>query len=342
MDSAIHPTERVRNRALGCLAGVAMGDAMGMPGELWTRRHIQHHFGSITQFLPGPDGHFVVDGFRAGQYTDDTQQTLMLAEAIIANHGQVDADVVAQHLLAWADRVGASSGNFLGPSSAKTVEELRAGKAPRQLEAAGETNGAAMRIAPVGLVRGTQDLSRLVHDVHESCLFSHNTSVAIGGASFVAAVISAALDSHEENGPNLLAHCIDVGMQAAALGVSLGVEVVSASLIARIRLALRLASQAGSDEEFSQRLYDEVGCSVATIDSVASAAGLLARGQGDPLRVALLAANLGGDTDSIGAIATGMAGAMAGLDGIPGALLTTLLEVNGPQLLEVDLLQYRN
>src|SRR5699024_7304055 len=75
--------------AEGCLLGVALGDAMGMPGELWPRDRVRAHFTWIEEFLPGPDGHFVVDGFVAGQVTDDTQQTYMLAEAIIDGGGEV-------------------------------------------------------------------------------------------------------------------------------------------------------------------------------------------------------------------------------------------------------------
>src|SRR5699024_10960297 len=98
--------------------------------ELWPRDRVRAHFTWIEDFLPGPDGHFVVDGFVAGQVTDDTQQTFMLAEAIIDGDGEVRAERVARHLVDWADRVGASEGNFLGPSSARAIEKLRSGADP--------------------------------------------------------------------------------------------------------------------------------------------------------------------------------------------------------------------
>lgn len=41
-------------RILGALYGQALGDAMGMPSELWPRTRVKAHFGWIDSFLPGP------------------------------------------------------------------------------------------------------------------------------------------------------------------------------------------------------------------------------------------------------------------------------------------------
>lgn len=316
------------DRARGALAGVALGDAMGMPGELWPRAQVKAHFGWIDRFLPGPDGHFVVDGFVAGQSTDDTDQTFMLAEAILAADGRVDAQVVAQHLVAWADRVGASEGNFLGPSSARAIDKLRAGESPLDTGKGGETNGAAMRIAPVGIIAPSTDLEALVDDVVSATIMSHDTDIAVSGAALVAGVISAAIDSPAAAGEVSLRDVLDVGYRAASTGMQRGEKVVAASIVARARLAERIAAEAGDDETFLQELYDVVGASVATSETVPAAVGLLVRGQADPDRVAVLAANLGGDTDTIGAIATGMAGAISGMSAIGPELLATLTEVN--------------
>lgn len=47
-------------RILGALYGQALGDAMGMPSELWPRSRVKAHFGWIDRFLPGPDRKSVV------------------------------------------------------------------------------------------------------------------------------------------------------------------------------------------------------------------------------------------------------------------------------------------
>lgn len=316
------------DRAQGALAGVALGDAMGMPGELWPRERVVEHFGWIDRFLPGPDGHFVVDGFVAGQSTDDTDQTFMLADAILSAGGTVDAKVVAEHLVAWADRVGASEGNYLGPSSARAIGRLRAGESPLVTGKGGETNGAAMRIAPVGIVSGSADLGALVDNVVAATVMSHDTDVAVSGAALVAGVISAAIDGPDRWGRDGLQAVLETGFRAAELGLTRGEKVVAPSVVARARLAQQVAEEPTDDEVFLQRLYDVIGATVATTETVPAAVGLLVRGAADPVRVAVLAANLGGDTDTIGAIATGMAGAVSGCGAIPRDVLDTLVRVN--------------
>ena len=66
-----------------------------------------------------------------------------------------------------------------------------------------------------------------------------------------------------------------------------------------------------------RRLFDEVGATLNVPETVGAAFGLLALGQGDPKGTAILAANLSGDADTIGAIACAMAGAFAGFNAIP-------------------------
>lgn len=325
----IDGSEALRDRVLGSFYGVALGDAMGMPSELWPRARVLSHFGEITEFLPGPDGHFIVDGFQAGQVTDDTQQTLMLAGAIIDRDGRVDPEVVAKHLVAWADRVGATEGNFLGPSSAKAIAALRGGASPWETGKTGETNGAAMRIAPVGIMSRPDDLRVLVDRVEAACVASHHTDVAIGGASLVAGAIAAAIDSPSDGSvSDRVEAVLETAYEAAALGSERGEHVVSASVVSRSKIAVDLARTVRSDREFLQDLYDTVGASVGTTESVPAAIGIFARADGDPVRSALLAANLGGDTDTIGAIAGGLCGAFSGVSAIPSFYLERLNEVN--------------
>lgn len=321
--------DQLRDRVLGSFYGVALGDAMGMPSELWPREKVLAHFGEITEFLPGPDGHFVVDGYIAGQVTDDTQQTLMLAGAIIAEDGEVVAETVATHMVAWADRVGASEGNFLGPSSARAIDALRNGASPWETGKTGETNGAAMRIASVGLLSRPDNLTLLVDRVEASAVASHHTDVAVSGASLVAGVIAAAVESEAKSPTGeRIDSILEVGYAAAGLGFHRGERVVAGSVVEKSKLAVRIARSNASDFEFLQELYDVVGASVATTDSVPSAVGLFVRAGGDPSRSAYLAANLGGDTDTIGAIAGGMCGAFSGFAAIPHHYVQKLNAVN--------------
>lgn len=308
--------------AHGALLGVALGDALGMPGELWPRKRIQRHFGRITEFLPGPEGHFVVDGFAAGQVTDDTQQTIMLCEAIIDGDGQVDAEIVARHLVDWATRIGATQGSFLGPSSLRAIEALRNGVPVGESGARGDTNGAAMRITPVGVLCPSGDLDALVDAVEASCLPSHATDIAISGASMIAAAVSRAVDGGS------VEDCLAAALEAADLGMQRGNEQPGASLRRRTEWAIDRVARGGSEESVLGDIYDFLGAGVAMTEAVPTALALVALGAGDPVRTGLLAANLGGDTDTIGAMGVGVCGAIAGASGIPATHREQLERVN--------------
>lgn len=64
-------------------------------------------------------------------------------------------------------------------------------------------------------------------------------------------------------------------------------------------------------------ITDLVGTGVASQESVPAAFAVLEVAQGDPWQAAIISANLGGDTDTIGAIASGMAGACVGFSQLP-------------------------
>lgn len=332
------------DRALGSLYGVALGDAMGMPGELWSRPHIQSHFGEITEFLDGPDGHFVVDGFVAAQVTDDTQQMVMLAESIGHADGRVDVETLGTDLVAWADRVGASEGHFLGPTSAKVIEKLRQGADPLNTGVAGTTNGAAMRIAPIGVLCPSGDLDALLAEVAASCKIAHYTNIAIAGAAMIAAAISTAIDAERDEAPaQTIARAIDAALLAAVRGMAMGTDAAGASLVERTKLGVAAANADTSDEQFLQYVYDVVGASTETTESIPAALSIVVRAGGDPVRSALLSANLGGDTDTIGAIAGGVSGALGGYSSIPQDLVERLNAVNELPLVRLagSLTQFR-
>lgn len=59
---------KLEDRFAGCLVGLAIGDALGMPFEGMDPQAILAGRSRVTEFLPG-------DGLAAGQYADDTTRT---------------------------------------------------------------------------------------------------------------------------------------------------------------------------------------------------------------------------------------------------------------------------
>src|SRR5690606_7589903 len=82
--------------------------------------------------------------------------------------------------------------------------------------------------------------------------------------------------------------------------------------------------RAVSEEAALERVVADVGTGVQSEQSIPAAFAMLALADGDPWRAAVLSANLGGDTDTIGAIAAGMAGARRGFAALPAARVAQL------------------
>ena len=77
-----------------------------------------------------------------------------------------------------------------------------------------------------------------------------------------------------------------------------------------------------------EQVYQLVGTGTSTIESVAAAIAMVELAQTNPNRCAILCANLGGDTDTIGAMATAICGALHGVESIDIALKQQLDDVN--------------
>lgn len=95
------PMASTENRILGCLYGQAIGDAMGMPSELWTKNKVVDYFGWIDDFLPGPEENIAANEFSAGEFTDDTSQCVALMDAVIEANGKLEPLLIAKHIMIW-------------------------------------------------------------------------------------------------------------------------------------------------------------------------------------------------------------------------------------------------
>jgi ADP-ribosylglycohydrolase len=208
--------------------------------------------------------------------------------------------------------------DLLGPSTKRAVAAILAGVPPDEAGAAGTTNGAAMRIAPVGIAvpvalhARTPDvrLSTLVDHVVRASSVTHNTGIALAGAAAVAAAVSAGVSGAT------VARATALGVQAARLAAGRGHWVAGADVAARIEWAAGLVT--GHHQEVAANLiYTLVGTSLATQESVPAAFAVLAAVPADPWRACRLAASLGGDCDTIAAMTGAIAGACHGVGSFP-------------------------
>jgi len=352
----------ISKRARGALYGLAIGDALGMPTQMLSRAQIRDRWGALLAgFEPAPPGHPIAAGMPAGCVTDDTEQAVLLGRLLVTGHGTVDPGELAAALVDWERNMAArGSLDLLGPSTKRAVAAVLAGTPPEEAGAAGATNGAAMRITPVGIAVGVlhpgtrlvphpgtrldphpgtrldpypgtrldtypgtrldpavplppaleSRLSTLVDQVEMASMVTHNTGIALAGAAAVAAAVSAGVSGAT------IAEATALGVQAARIASARGQWVAGADVASRIAWAAGLVA-GRTPREAADLIYRLVGTSLATQESVPAAFAVLAAVPADPWQACLLAASLGGDCDTIAAMAGAITGACHGVQAFP-------------------------
>jgi ADP-ribosylglycohydrolase len=331
MITATEPSPgEVRSRALGSLYGLAIGDALGMPTESLSRAEIVARYGPlVVTFQPGPPGHPLAAGLPAGTVTDDTEQAVLLARLVAEGRGEVKAGALASRLLAWEELMRArGSLSLLGPSSRRALAAVAAGADIEQAGRSGATNGAAMRITPVGVATPSGDLGLLVDRVVAASRVTHNTGIALAGAAAVAAAVSAGIDGIPLPG------AIRLAVSAAASAAGRGHWIAGADVASRIGWAADLVAGLDRDQVIDT-VYRLVGTSLATQESVPAAFAVAAAAPGDPWLACQIAASLGGDCDSIAAMTGAICGASYGAGAFPQRARDTVASVNGLRLEEL-------
>ena len=329
------PGDRV-DRAAGALLGLAAGDALGMPVQSLPAAEVARRHGAITGFEPGPPDQPISPGAAAATVTDDTEQAVLLARLLVEGEGRVDPRALAAALTAWEEGVRErGSPDTLGPSTRAALRALAEGADPAESGREGTTNGAAMRIAPVGITvplaepTTGEGLRLLVEAVVRTSTPTHGTSVALAGACAVAAAVSAGV------GGASTGRALDVAVQAASAGVRRGRWVASADVAARTRWAVDLVAGL-APERAAELLVDLVGTSLAAAESVPVALAVASMHPCDPWAAACAAASLGGDADTIAAMAGAVVGACCGASALPPGVRERLVAANPAVLGDLD------
>ena len=330
--------QTLHNHVLGGLMGAALGDALGAA----TEQHqideiIQEHGGLLRKLVPPP-----VDTFSesdvAGLVTDDCSQMFALAEALIASGGDLNKESWLQALLHWSQT--SPMRHQMGPTTRPLLEALAhgenadhigvVGRSTRKLTSMGTTNGSAMRVAPAGLVH-PGDVEAAVALAWVTCQPTHDTQIAAAAAGAIAGGVATALLP----GAGVFG-VVGGALEGARLGEKIGRRegrfVAGPNVRRRIELAVNEALRASSFEEALRQIEATVGNSVMAVESVPAAIGIFVAAGGDALECAVGGANIGNDTDTIGAMAGAMAGALQGYDALPADMMATIQKVNAEDI----------
>lgn len=302
------------SRFQGCLMGVALGDAMGMPWETMSRRHILRVTDGVgvTGFVdPKQRTSSDTAHLKAGDTTDDTQLTVAVAESIIRKRAFVAEDMAQAHVQAYH-----SSAAGWGDTTKQAMQEFdlwttshgQRGRKPWTAATnSSRGNGVAMKVAPLALFHQRKEPRHLLEDVQNLGRMTHGDSLAWITAYAVALIIN------------------DVTQTG---------ECEFARLVPRIRYTEGKHGGARHvTHEFSRRLdtmngpyfhnasTDDLllttGCGFDAIESVSVAIACAMRHLDDPRAGLLEAINCGGDTDTNASMAGAILGARNGIEGWP-------------------------
>ncbi|OON96108.1 MAG: hypothetical protein ATN32_00995 [Candidatus Epulonipiscium fishelsonii] len=294
----------MRDKISGTIYGMALGDAMGMPSELWGINRIKNFFGTITTFLDGPKENEVACNYTRGQFTDDTSQALIILDSLLNTKFIPNKDDIGARLLDWAIKEDAVAKNILGPTSKAALTNLKENVPTKHITDKSLSNGSAMRISPIGCLFNPDDKEKMAKFIYEVSSATHTSDVTIAGAAMIAMAVSSSMVNSDMD------KVIEDVHQIEKIAKQLGAETFSASLMERTKIGIEIARNY-EGEEFLQKIYDIVGTGVNIIESVPAALAIAYYAK-DPNISCLLCANLGGDTDTIGAMSTAICGALKG------------------------------
>lgn len=311
----------LKDKIAGTLAGMVYGDAFGVPGELWPREKVRSRFGTIDKFLDGPEDNIVACYFKAGHYTDDSSQALVILNDLLKYGCVPETAILAKDLIAWVESMNGFEINLLGPSSKASLLAHVKGEDYTKYTKTALTNGAAMRIAPVGTFFNFDETKSLCRTVAKVSSVTHGTDVAIAGASMVAQAVASGLcgRSYDE--------MLEDICKAFDFAVTLGELTWAASIKDRLLNVLDKAKGCTDPDKFSLLVYNLVGTGTMTSESVTAALAIAYYCQ-DVEKAAFLCANMGGDTDTIGSMACAICGAFNGLSSIKNETISYLEKTN--------------
>ncbi len=130
-----------------------------------------------------------------GQLTDDFSSAYFVARHIADHDGEVTEKVVQEALIDWSEH-HVFFDRFAGPTTRLAIRRYKGEKIEKsggvELVTRQATNGAAMKISPIGLMNGG-NIDQAIRDAVTVTMVTHDNYLALSGACAVAAAVSHAL-----------------------------------------------------------------------------------------------------------------------------------------------------
>ncbi|MAT72697.1 MAG: hypothetical protein CMJ58_24725 [Planctomycetaceae bacterium] len=282
----------LEDRFVGCLLGLAVGDALGAFFEGQSTDYMTRHYRSAADLINNPP---------PGElwYTDDTQMAIGVARTLSVC-GAIEEKYLCRQ---FASNYDPNRG--YGGGARAVIEAMRHGHDHKYLAAdyfpgGSFGNGAAMRVAPVGLLF-RDDHDGVWEQARLSALPTHVHPLGIEGAQIVALAVAMASSVDQ----------LDRGVFFENL----------ASRCASLEYSGPLGRARRLEHVRDLGLFGNGIEATASAVTAIAAFGLTPDSYEETIGNAIL---LGGDTDTIAAMAGAISGAYLGVRAIPSHLLGKL------------------
>lgn len=279
-----------RARALGALAGVVFGDAIGMPAKGMPTEQVQELYHRSSSLKDAPTSHPTMPAAPAGTLTAVTSEVLASSSALLSE----------------------------GTSPLGGEAEDRAGD-----ELAGSRY--VLRAIPVGIATVTTDPEAFAEAVWQACGNENLTRQEFQAAALVAAAISLGIDKKNYRASGIISFLQEAINYVAALPPR-GSSNSEPDVLQAARNALGYVRNFRDD--IYERLRGSIGTSTDPTQSVPAAFALVYRSESR--FAAVNAAILGGETSVIAAISSAVQGAICGITMFSPDDLATIERVSHP------------
>ena len=306
----------LQNKFQGCLLGATVGDVIGAVVESESPQYIAKTFSTVDDILltqsveelTGPD-------WQVGKFTDDTQMMLCIGEWLIAGEAPNPQPLLARFARAYEPwrHYGSGTAGILRiyPQHESNWRDLATAQFPH----GSQGNGSAMRVAPVGLAF-SRDLKAVASVAIESSRPTHSHPLAFQGAVLQALAVAIAIN----------ATTFDSGAFLKPLRASLtrfsDLLQDTVPFTTGLDEIERGLSRGASCAEMSEVL----GTGATAREAVPMAIYCFLRHPNSYVDVIRGAVFLGGDTDTIAAMAGAISGAFLGRDAIPAHWIDAIRE----------------
>ncbi|SEK85573.1 ADP-ribosylglycohydrolase family protein [Nonomuraea pusilla] len=326
----------LEDRATGCVAGAAVGDALGGATEGWTPEQIVRRYGGQVEGIVPP---FNEDWRNArpiapyhkgdGHITDDTLMTHALIRVYEKAGGHLTAYAMAEHLVPelmgerrWIPELEAEALPLQRIFLAEKwiVARLHYGHAdPREAGVGNIVNcGAAMYVAPVGIVNAADPDAAYAEAI--DLTGAHQSSYGREAAGVMAAAVAEAMRPGA-TADSVVAACLRLAKDGTRAAIEAVCEAASRfghwdGSFEALRAAVRPYDTV-ADTYRDQGLGARRPSRVHSIEELPLALGFLVIAKGGYRDTVLGGVNYGRDADSIASMGGAIAGALNGLRAVP-------------------------